>query len=195
MVWVYTLGGMVVVVGNSYKLIVGLWIINLKKTRIISVVMNMDRYIVQKWTVIKRVKKMLSTSNTHRQIWTVYNLISLINHMKTNLNHLQAYYQQTLVDIAQSYSNPKISSKEPAQIQLHYQLKKSVKMSTCKKSPGLIQGIIYSIILKTRWSYWLSRMCSKEHVIFLSISIVRKTYIKHRSLNEKAMDIMLSPHM
>lgn len=157
--------------------------------------MNMDRYIAQKWTVIKKVKRMSSISNTHRLMWTVYNPISLINHMKTNPNHLRAFYQQILVDIVQSCSNPKISSNEPAQIQPHYQLKKYAKMSTCKKLPGSIQDTIYNIIPKTRWSYWLSRMYSKGHVFFLFIFIVRKTYIKHRSLNEKAMDIMLSPHM
>lgn len=54
-------------VANSYKLIVGLW--DFKKIIIIREMMNMDRYIVQKLTVIiERVKRMLLTSNTHRQI-------------------------------------------------------------------------------------------------------------------------------
>lgn len=130
--------------------------------------MNMDRYIVQKLTVtIKRVKRMLLTSNTHHQIWTVYNPINRINHTRINPNHHRVFYQRTLVDIVQSYSNPKISFNEPARIQPHYQLKKSAKMFTCRKSPGSIQGIILSTIPKTLWSCWLSKMCSKEHVIFI----------------------------
>jgi len=156
-------------VANSYKLIVGLW--HFKKIKIFREMMNMDRYIVQKLTVtIKRVKRMLLTSNTHHQIWTVYNPINRINHTRINPNHHRVFYQRTLVDIVQSYSNPKISFNEPARIQPHYQLKKSAKMFTCRKSPGSIQGIILSTIPKTLWSCWLSKMCSKEHYARLTSS-------------------------
>ena len=77
-------------------------------------------------------------------------IINHINLIMTTItpHHHQAYSQQIHVDIDQNYYALKISFKELIITQLHYQLRKFVKMSTCRKSPNLILHIILNTIHK-----------------------------------------------